>query len=238
MYQSNIIFFTHVPKCAGTSFDRGLATVFGSTYYRASTKYNPNKLTDIERSRIRVLSGHFQYYNEFESLFKRNKIYIATVRDPIARAISGYAYQHAKSVAQPERAQRYGLPIEESFDVMIRKGDGLVTNGQCQWLSGCTDGESAIEHVKNNYAAVVTPAGMLQLLRMLALSSPETSAGSLDDQDMHKNQSSANRLSLSSETHSRLVASSSADRQLYDWVFNNEQDVLDRLHSKLTYLSR
>src|SRR5512135_3015151 len=90
------LIFLHIPKTAGTTFRSILPA-----NYRAEELYNVptnaegqvdfsglDRLSDVEKRKIRVLAGHFQY-GAHEHLPQKSS-YITILRDPVKRIISRY----------------------------------------------------------------------------------------------------------------------------------------------------
>ncbi len=104
------LIFTHIPKCAGSSFVRLLRAWFGTTY----CKLNQDETKDIllpkiptqdERGQwlpnIRCIHGHFNHYRRYGLPYYYPEVtqYISVLRDPFDIVVSMYFFFKKRSLA-------------------------------------------------------------------------------------------------------------------------------------------
>jgi len=89
---SEKIIFLHIPKCAGTTFNKILAKQYGSNIqFKKVLALKPSPIpSSEEKDNFSVFAGHYSYglHKYFDSKTK----YITFFRDPVTRIISHYKY--------------------------------------------------------------------------------------------------------------------------------------------------
>jgi hypothetical protein len=133
------VFFVHVPKCAGTSFNIVLNNMYPpeETYQIDNSKYEHSSeefkhLSPQEKSHLSLVSGHM-YYGLYSSM-PHEVSHITMLRDPVKRLISLYNY----GLQTPGVSWRARMLKEKPTIVDFVKGHYTNTsdNGIARFLSG------------------------------------------------------------------------------------------------------
>ena len=81
------------PKTAGSTISAGLSAIVGGTHtldMRLKRSVPIASLTEEDKADIHLISGHFEF--GMHEVFQRKPLYIAAVREPVERAVSGYRF--------------------------------------------------------------------------------------------------------------------------------------------------
>lgn len=137
--REHIFIQTHVPKTGGSALFHNLAAMFGGVHsmdVRLSRSMPYADLPLDEMGEIHFISGHFDF--GIHRNLDRKPLYIAAVREPLARAVSNYRYlQTAK--AQQEHAICRDMPFPEAWAEMDRRFDTQRRNRQAHMIWGDAD---------------------------------------------------------------------------------------------------
>lgn len=161
------LIFLHVPKAAGTTLhpilERHFAKDVRHSIYddveERMARFRALPLT--ERSKIRLMKGHFRY-GLHDSLIGKTT-YITLLRDPVERVVSHYFY-----VKRTPRHYLYDQVVSRKMSLADYVGSGItgeLDSGQVRLLSGvdqtipygaCTREhlDMAKRHVEQNFALV------------------------------------------------------------------------------------
>jgi Sulfotransferase family len=141
-----ILFFLHIPKCAGTSLIDTLSKV-GRQSYLVISKSPTSKLAALNelkrqlswrwwnRRKIRLVMGH-DVFCGMDQAFQRPAFYFSFLRDPVERYISHYRYlvdcaenaRHPLHSFATEIVNRSGQPISLQSFVEQRRLCNFMTN--------------------------------------------------------------------------------------------------------------
>lgn len=210
------LFFTHIPKTAGTSINFGLKKVFPD-----AVAFHLQRLTDSELKEraadrtIKVYAGHVAY-NRSRAAFAdsgRTPCYVTVLRDPIERILSAYSY--AKGTP---KERWYDLANSLDIDAFIRhmkkEQPQFLVGKQCRFLcpEGRADADTAFRSLKDNFSLVGLQKNLDEFFFGL-----ERLTGRKLPQPTRQNQSSerVRRDALQPETLKTLEATTAADRKLY-----------------------
>ena len=158
--REHIFIHTHVPKTGGTALFHNLASMFGAMHcldVRLSRSGPFADLSVAEMDEIHMISGHFDF--GVHKAIGRRPLYIAAIREPVARAVSAYRYmQTAKS--QPEHATCRDLPFEEAWAEMDRRFDSQRRDRQSHMLWGTSeitiaDWDHLVRRIEDDYLLVI-----------------------------------------------------------------------------------
>lgn len=161
------LIFLHIPKAAGSTLhpilERHYAKSVRHTIYDdvENRMARFRQLPLAERSKIRLLKGHFRY-GLHDSLVGKTT-YITLLRDPIERVISHYYY-----VKRTPRHYLYDLVVSGNMSLAeyVRSGiTGELDNGQVRLLAGVDQSipygacgrehlDMAMHHVEQDFALV------------------------------------------------------------------------------------
>lgn len=174
--------FTHIPKCAGTTFEnilegvaksqgREVRRIRGAIYgqFLGKDKFQhceqvlrPGALPEIPES-VAFLTGHLPY--GVHRRIERPSLYVTLLREPASRCRSHFRHGVARG----------GWTAETPLADLFASG-ALIDNPQVRQLAGladpeapCGEGElrAALEHLEEDYAVVGTQEGFDAFLAVM-----------------------------------------------------------------------
>jgi hypothetical protein len=232
VFARHIVIHTHIEKCAGSSVIEGFRRMLGPPAcldLRAANAPRPSKLAPEHRDRIRLLTGHI-HHGGHEQAFGREPLYIATVRDPVARLVSFLGFLR-RSAGHPEYERYAGVPIEEAVRRMVSRRYAFLGNGQCTTLARTASFEAARASVERNYLLVLPHASANRIPALFAdalgLGRPK--------QAIWVNATTAKPPEIVPDEALavRIRALNAEDDRLYRWVQENEEALLARAAERL-----
>lgn len=135
---AHIIVHTHIEKTAGSTLSRALHGLAGDRFRDTRDGGpRPAALPAEEKTRLHVLAGHI-FYGVHQG-FDQKPLYMAAVRDPVAREVSHYRYLlgHPEHPAHKTVA---GKGFSEGYAAFTEfRGAAKMQNRQCQHLTGKVD---------------------------------------------------------------------------------------------------
>jgi hypothetical protein len=134
-----LLIFLHIPKTAGTTFNRIIDREYGTS--SVFSLYEPRareamaellEMSEAQRSSIRVLRGH-EFFGMHE-FFRPPAIYFTMLREPVDRIVSHYYYVRR---ASKHRFHRTVTSQNMSLEEYICRGRSKeLDNGQVRLLAG------------------------------------------------------------------------------------------------------
>jgi hypothetical protein len=139
---TDTLFFLHLPKCGGTTFNGLLHQMFrrDSELYR--NPYRRRELLDIRRDELRLyrlIRGHFQYPDIIDKLGFQPRT-VTLLRNPIERFISHYQMcKHPRWQSKLAAQQDFQVALNSmSFEEFLERPDltAELANLQYRFLAG------------------------------------------------------------------------------------------------------
>jgi len=159
--------FTHVPKTAGSTFSASMRKHYEDGQFIVAIKGDRSLMEFLEQggdaSKLRYIGGHVSV-EQVEGLLgvpRENQRPVATVRDPLDRAISHYFYLRRVPHAMPgfgERARELGF--QDFCDAAREEMDFEFNNFRCRFLSGEASFAATWGLIEQSYFIVATPIQM------------------------------------------------------------------------------
>ena len=153
------IIFTHIPKTAGRTITEEFIRAFGDRAVR-DNGFVPlrNKMKSYDIDRLVFIGGHVTL-PQFEELLGEDParhFCAATLREPLARAISHYLFILRTDVPAMEhiRAPFVGKSFEYFVDSSPDIMPDLLVGTQCKYLCGEPDAELALATIEQRYSLV------------------------------------------------------------------------------------
>lgn len=152
----DLLVFTHIPKCGGTTFLNIMRQVYGEdrVLWDGDPVWQDFQNQKIEPKalwRYRAVSGHFCY--GLHLMFKARPVYVSLVRDPIERCASAIRF------IQSNR-DHYLHPLfidkslDDSLDMLIELGELRLIGRQCEFIGNYDNFEMAKQKIDNDYFVV------------------------------------------------------------------------------------
>jgi hypothetical protein len=148
-----VLFFVHIPKCAGSSFRQVLKHWFGRTALFLDT----HEASELEQAVARLgrppraIAGHMPF--GLHGGLKVRPCYVSLVRHPLDRLVS--IYQHAqRTPSNPMHAAAARLDFEAFYHFALHdpRARGRTLGVQCYFLSRARTFEGAREVIDRSYA--------------------------------------------------------------------------------------
>lgn len=157
-FREHLVVHTHIEKTAGSSLTRGFIDAFGEDRVwdiRGKKHPKPEFITEEERRRIFLLTGHF-LYGAHDRFFDRSPVYIACVRPPLERFRSHYDFVRVRP-GHPTHQRITGKSLRDVVEDL--KKPKAVLNLMTRALTGQShiSEDRLFKHVENNYL-IVTPS--------------------------------------------------------------------------------
>ena len=261
-FNKHVFVHTHVEKCGGSTLVQHLRTLLGDKHVFDARSLKPNK---IERnghytkpgnhlSDTRLLSGHLWYGTPLAKIFpktkwanslipleilpyfRKNPLYIASVRHPVDRLESFFRYLRTRPSHNAYNEGIKNNNFDQFIDILISKNSTKIKNGICSQLTRSHDSPNLLEKAKksfdHNYLAVVPYNKTHELANMLAdvLQRPKV-------ENCIVNPSAPNEKSIpSKETLAFLENNCQLDIQFYSYILNNYQAKLIKAKEQLCHL--
>ena len=154
-YAPQVLFFVHIPKCAGSSFRQVLKRWFGPdalTFDSHDGAALAKRVESLPRT-PRAIAGHFSF--GIHQAISCRPIHVSLVRDPVDRLVS--LYKHARAVKDHflhGAAASQGL--EAFYEHALRKprSRGQILAIQCHFLSRARTFEEARAVIDRDFAVL------------------------------------------------------------------------------------
>jgi hypothetical protein len=152
--RSDVLFFLHLPKCGGTTFNELLHQMFPGDGEVYQNPYRRKELLDTPSERlreVRLIRGHFQYPDVVAKLGFAPRA-VTFLRDPIARFISHYRMRRSPNWNPRNPAERaYQAKVREmSFEQFLQDTEmtGALANLQYRFLAGFRMDQADVPHCR------------------------------------------------------------------------------------------
>lgn len=218
-----VLYFIHIPKTAGSSFNNLLIQIYGHRHlFHADKdvregKKSINELNSHKIKNIQVVTSHARYDFAKSILPDKNIIAITLIRDPVQRVKSqiNYIYSNPKHVLyrQIKEIVDQNLSFKKLF-----KENANFGNLQCIMLAGEPNAGKAIESVGQNislmgstcmYNKFVTDCSLLLGWNLNGLK--------LDER--------TNKSAICLELDDSLILDyNREDQKLFEWHINNREN--------------
>lgn len=153
-FRRNLILHPHIERSAGSSLLAAFIDLFGVARVHDLRPVGAAQPCDMgrgEKARLWLLTGHF-HYGSMDAWFARRKVYVATVRDPMARFLSRYRYVRA-SPDHPAYPAIRSKSVEQLITELMACNHPLVADDMSRSL-GIAGLEEIAAQVEENYAIV------------------------------------------------------------------------------------
>lgn len=232
-FKDYLIVHTHIEKCAGTSLNVEMSNLIGKQHscdLRNPEIKRPKDMDQAEIEKIRFLTGHF-HFRDHMRFFHKKPVYIATVRDPVERFVSFVRYAR-KGKRHPAHSVSI-LPPEECLEKLIERKHGVVSNGQCMALSKSRLFQDAQKNILKNYL-VVQPFYFVNRISQLFHHFLNNANDDYSQFPTYANKNQENTFELTPLVVNKIKELNSEDDQLFQWVCQYEDELLEQAKRNLT----
>lgn len=136
-FDRNLLVHTHIEKTAGTSLVQGLSDAFSPAHVLDTRPSRGRYLRLVDprrRGSIWLLSGHFAH-GRWRLLLDRRPVYIACVREPVARFRSFFNFVQKRS-DHPAHRLFAGLSFGQGVRAALRRRHYSADNPMTRTLGG------------------------------------------------------------------------------------------------------
>lgn len=227
-FQDHILVHTHIPKTAGTSLSAGLASIVGGIHFMDLRHERTPSLTALTREDmddIYCISSHMGF--GLHELFDRTPLYIASVRDPVERAVSFYRYLQNRPT-HPMAKNVIGLSFEDSWHAISAVRGESHHNLQSRMLVSAVDSKPldpalVWRRVEEDYF-LITPSSKVSK----SVDRLRAAFGAFKTPHARVNVSRSEEIDPSRDIKAKILAVNQVDEELYRYVVANFEDNLDR----------
>lgn len=131
----HMLLHTHIPKTAGSALSQGLMAIVGgvrSMDLRVDRRVELADMTAEDLADLSFLAGHFAYGEHPD--FGRKTLYFASVREPVARAVSNYRFLQTHT-DHPGHPIVKGKDFEAAWEALARAKRPGFHNAQSRMLT-------------------------------------------------------------------------------------------------------
>jgi hypothetical protein len=223
----HIFIQTHLPKTGGSALADGLASIFGGVHVldvRMRRSHHWRALSAQDKRDIHLISGHFTFGVHWR--VGRTPLYLAAVREPVSRAVSGYRYMLGTPQAS-EHAAIQGMSFEEAWHDMDRRDAWQKRNLQARMLMGDRESEDFTwadlkSRVDRDYFLVLPQPQIDTVLRNM-----RTAFGLPGIKTDKVNVSPGEKVTPTDAMAQKILDANPLDKQLYDHISANFTERLD-----------
>lgn len=170
----SILYFVHIPKCAGTTFTDILVNFFGegNTLYEGTDhwirflKFINYEIKYLDLKHIRSVSGHFVFGLHLR--IEGTPIYVSLVRNPIERCMSSIKFIQSDK-DHYLHSQLFGMDVNSAFEALVALGEFRLIGRQCEFICGADSFELARHTIANEYFLVAPIARFDDFVKILSL---------------------------------------------------------------------
>lgn len=212
----HILLHTHVPKTAGSALSHGIMSIVGAVHandLRLNRRVGVEEMNKADLDDMHFLSGHFAYGQNPD--FGRMPLYLAAVREPVARAVSYYRFllEHPDHQSHPLAK---GRDFETAWEALAADKGPAFHNAQARVLTATTgrrDPDPAYlwDQLAQAYFLVIPQPGMTQAIHQLrsAFGVPWTRVTPM-------NVSRGYETDVAPTLRARILAANALDAELYE----------------------
>jgi len=216
--KDRILFFTHIPKCGGTSMMEFFGDIFGQRLLVAWTPEHHRMISsdpDAISRNFDCIVSHREFGDHL--LLRRQVTYVSMVRDPLERAVSYYNYVRNR----PDHfahADAVGMSFSDFVAQRTEMGEGSFSSEQCKYLCGAKSFESAKQSCVDNYALVADLSEIDDFLGVLLETVSGGTASTVDTPKENVSRKTISVADVDQDTKEFLRRQLSDDIRLVDFV--------------------
>lgn len=233
-FADHILIHTHIPKTAGSTLSTGIQAIVGAVHatdLRGPRGTPLQELGQADMDDLHFVSGHVPY--GIHRHFGRIPLYIAAVRDPVERAVSGYRFL-SQSENHPAHETVKGLGFEDAYDALVSRPDKIGFNQQSHILLGHKqqteiDRDALWQQTDTVYFLITPQPKATRTINCL-----RDAFGAPWSQPVNMTVSKGFETTPSAEMQARILADNPVDAELYDRVAGSYER---RLQQACTYIA-
>lgn len=230
----HVFLHTHIPKTAGSTLSHGLASIVGAVNtvdLRLNRRVGLDEMSAEDLARLNLVSGHFAY--GVHTRFERRPLYVAAVREPVERAVSGYRFLQTPP-DHPDHPHVKDRDFETAWEALREALGRAAENTQARMLTDAGTRRDVPEdalwaQIDHAYFLIIPQPEMTRAIQRLraAFGVPWTRV-------TPHNISRGYEVELSTDMRTRILAANRVDTELFARI---SEDFDDRLQRACDYIA-
>ena len=221
---TDVLIFTHIPKCAGSTFREHLRSEYGDGLLSPYHEPGRSEFMAAERGSLEqytFLSSHDPY--GIHSKFNRRPVYFTIVRDPVERIVSFYYYLVTNSSNKLHEVVK-DMSLEEAMRYFSARKVPLFFNDQCNFVGNSREFLPAKTRIDETYYVAASVRQYDDLMRVFQYKGILQSA---EYEVKNKTKGKPRHVEMSAEIRALIESENQEDRKLVDYVEQKFQQLLD-----------
>lgn len=226
--QDHVFVHTHIPKAGGTTLTHGLSNLVGavnSMDLRLNRRVPLDEMTAADLHHLSLIAGHFGY--GLHERLPGTPLYVATVREPVARFVSLYRFLTANR-GKSDYREIANLDLADAWEKLRTNDLAGHDNIQARLLTGTGKGKSiterALHHqVEDGYFLIIPQTQLNEALRQLRIA-----FGTPGTRQARQNVSRGPEIDLPGDLTARILQANRLDAMLYQHACDTFAVHLDR----------
>lgn len=224
----HVLLHTHIPKTGGSTLAQGLSSIVGAVHamdLRLNRHVPVREMTQDDLDELHLLSGHFAFGDHPD--FGRTPLYIAAVREPVARAVSDYRFLSSRSDHGSHHLVA-GKDFETAWAAQAVALGAAFHNLQSHYLAGAQRGRGVDpaglwQRIEEDYFLVIPQTELTRTIQALRSAFGVPWARIADH-----NRSRGHEPEVTPDMRRRILDANPLDARLFDRVTADFDRRLDR----------
>lgn len=221
----HVLIHTHVPKTGGSALSHGVMSIMGAVHsmdLRLNRRVSKQEMGPEDLADLHFLAGHFPYGGHPD--FGRVPLYLAAVREPVARAVSYYRFLQTHTDHQDHEIV-VGKDFETAWHGLAEARGPSFHEAQARVLTSSRkdtpDPELLWERLAHGYFLVIPQPEVTRAIHSLrsAFGVPWTRVPPM-------NKSRGHEVEVTDDMRQRILGANPLDAELFDRATAQFEDQL------------